>query len=251
MNRAGRIFCILTITVTATLCQDKSSNVQSRLVFDVVSVKPASADRSERFESYCASGGRFISHGTPLLWSIKWAYGLNDYQMSDGWPGWLNSFGTYDIDAEADGLVTEMDCRRMVQTLFEERFKLRTHQQSRTIAAYALILAKNGPKFSATHTVTINGALKQATSEREAPSGWTMARLANYLASVRGVQHPVVDRTMLDGIYGFTLNYSTADGDDRPDIFTALPEQVGLKLKATRAPIEMWFVDHVERPSAN
>jgi bla regulator protein BlaR1 len=78
-----------------------------------------------------------------------------------------------------------------------------------------------------------------------------MARLANYLASVRGVQRPVVDRTMLDGIYGFTLNYSTTDGDDRPDIFTALPEELGLKLQPTRAPIEMWFVDHVERPSAN
>src|SRR5438093_7021152 len=76
-------------------------------------------------------------------------------------------------------------------------------------------------------------------------------RLANYLASVRGVQRPVVDRTMLNGVYGFTLTYATADPDDRPDIFTALPEQLGLRLQVTRASIERWVIDHVERPSAN
>lgn len=78
-----------------------------------------------------------------------------------------------------------------------------------------------------------------------------MARLANYLASIRDVQRPVIDRTMLSGVYAFTLNYSTVDGDDRPDIFTALPEQLGLRLKATRAAVELWVIDHVERPSAN
>jgi uncharacterized protein (TIGR03435 family) len=80
------------------------------------------------------------------------------------------------------------------------------------IPAYTIVLAKNGPKLSAIDRVTVNGAAKQATSEREAPPGWTMARLANYLASTRGVQRPVVDRTMLNGTYGFTLNYAIGDG---------------------------------------
>jgi uncharacterized protein (TIGR03435 family) len=248
LSRAVRTCCILTLAVAVALSQDRGSN---GLAFDAISVKPAPPRGSDRFESYCAGGGRFITHGTPLLWSIKWAYGLNDYQLGDGWPGWLNSFGEYDIEAEVDGLVTEMECRKMVQALFEERFKLRMHQQRKTIPAYTLILARNGPKFSATRRVIINGAVKQATSEREAPPGWTMARLANYLASVAGVQRPVADGTMLGGICGFTLTYSTTDGDGRPDIFTALPEQLGLRLQATRAPIEIWFVDHVERPSAN
>jgi uncharacterized protein (TIGR03435 family) len=246
-----RIFSVLSIAAMAALSQDQNAKSRSGSAFDVVSIKLVPPDRSERFESDCESGGRFIAHGTPLLWSIKWAFGMNDYQMRDGWPAWLNSFGTYDIEAEAEGPVTKTDCRKMVQTLFEERFKLRMHRQTKATPAFALILAKSGPKFAATYRVTINGAVKQATSEREAPSGWTMARLANYLASVRGVQRPVVDRTMLNGIYGFTLNYSIADGDDRPDIFTALPEQLGLRLQAIRAPIEMWVVDHVERPSAN
>jgi uncharacterized protein (TIGR03435 family) len=78
-----------------------------------------------------------------------------------------------------------------------------------------------------------------------------MARLANYLSNVPGVQRPVVDKTMLSGVYGFTLNYSVKDGDDSPDIFAALREQLGLSLKATRESIQIWVIDHVERPSAN
>ena len=202
-------------------------------------------------ESYCANGGSFISHGTPLLWSIKWAYGLNDYQMSGGYPAWLNAFGTYDIETRAGRRVTADQCRRMVQSLFEERFRLRMRRQTRTVSVYALVAGKNGPKISAIGRVTINGAVKQATSEREAPAGWTMERLANYLAAIPAIQRPVVDRTRLTGMYGFTLNYSMADGDDRPDISTALQEQLGLKLQAVKAPIDMWFVDHVERPGGN
>jgi len=233
------------------LAQDTGAN-GPQPVFDVISVKPRAAGRSERIESYCAPEGRFITHGTPLLWSIKWAYGLNDYQMSDAAPAWLNSFDTWDIDAETEASVTEADCRKMVQALFEERFSLRMHSQIKTVSAYALTLAKSGPKFSrSAGKVTINGAIKKAASEREAPSGWTTARLANYLASVRGVQRPVIDRTMLEGAYGFTLTYSIADGDDRPDIFAALSQQLGLRLRAIRTPIEMWFVDRVDKPGAN
>lgn len=248
---ATRMFIVLTVTAGLSLAQNTNATGQSKSAFDIVSVKPVPPGRTERFESYCAGGGRFVTHGTPLLWSIKWAYDLNDYQMSDGWPLWLNAFGTYDIDAEADGPVTETACKKMVRELFMERFRLHMHSQRKATPAFELILAKNGPKLSAADEVSINGAVKQATSEREAPRGWTMARLANYLATVRGVQRPVIDKTGFTGTYGFTLNYSVTDGDDRPDILTALPEQLGLRLRPTRAPIEIWSVDHVEKPSAN
>lgn len=246
-----RVMCILIILPALASAQDQRASGQSPLAFEAVSVKPTPPDRREQSESYCANGGRFISHGTPLLWSIKWAYGLNDYQMSDGWPAWLNAFGTYDIEAQTEARVTEDQCKSMVQALFEDRFKLRMRRQTKTVSAYALVVGKNGPKLPATGRVTINGAVKQATSEREAPAGWTMERLANYLASVRVIQRPVVNETKLTGIYGFTLNYSTVDGDDRPDISTALQEQLGLRLRAVKAPIEMWFVDRVQKPSGN
>jgi uncharacterized protein (TIGR03435 family) len=86
----------------------------------------------------------------------------------------------------------------------------------------------------------INGAVKQASSEREAPEGWT-----------RSIQRPVIDRTRLAGAFSFKLDYSTRDGDDRPDIFSAVQEQLGLKLQPIKAPIEMWTIDHVERAAVN
>jgi uncharacterized protein (TIGR03435 family) len=98
------------------------ASAQDKSAFEVVSVKPAPPDRRDQLQSYCSGGGRFVSHGTPLLWSIKWAYGLYDYQVSPGWPDWLNSFGAFDIEAEAEGPVTEDQCRKMVQALFTDRF---------------------------------------------------------------------------------------------------------------------------------
>jgi uncharacterized protein (TIGR03435 family) len=62
---------------------------------------------------------------------------------------------------------------------------------------------------------------------------------------------PVFDKTGIEGIFGFTLNFSRADGDDRPDIFTAVREQLGLKLEAAKAPLEFVIIGHVERPNEN
>jgi uncharacterized protein (TIGR03435 family) len=117
-NRCVGILAALTWVI------DKGAIGQSAPAFEVVSVKRGPPDRHEPFESLCSNGGRFISRGTPLLWSIKWAYGLNDYQLASGWPDWLNAFYTYDIEAKPEGRVTEDQCRTMVQSLFEERFKL-------------------------------------------------------------------------------------------------------------------------------
>jgi uncharacterized protein (TIGR03435 family) len=248
MNRA---WCILAFVAGLASAQNSRASRQSATTFDVVSVKPMPPDQRDQSESECADGGRFISRGTPLLWAIKWAYGLNDYQISPSSPDWLSAFGAYDIEAAAKGRVTEEQCRLMVQSMFEDRFKLSMHRETRMVSAYALVIGKNGPKLGAGGRVRINGSVKQAASEREPPDGWTMARLANYLASVRGIGRPVLDQTGLAGTYGLTLNYSTTDGDDGPDVFGAVTGQLGLRLRAIKAPIEMFIVDHVEKPSAN
>jgi uncharacterized protein (TIGR03435 family) len=173
------------------------------------------------------------------------------YQVTANWPAWLNSFEAYDIEAKSDGNVTEKECRMMVRSLFVDRFQLKMHSKTRQISAYALVVTKRGPKFSVGGKVRINGAIKQAVSEREAPDGWTMTRLSNYLASVRSVSRPVVDRTGLPGAYGFVLNYSTAENDLHPDIFTAVEQQLGLELDQIKAPIEMFTIDHVKKPTGN
>jgi uncharacterized protein (TIGR03435 family) len=217
--------------------------------FEVVSVKPAVPGGPTQFQP-CA-GGRFVVRGTPLLWAVKWGYDLADYQVRDGWPSWLNAFGTYDIEAKAALPATEDQCRMMVQSLFEERFKLRVHRETREASAYVLMVAKNAPKLSSSGGVRINRVVKQNQWETAAPAGWDMPRLANYLAGVSAVGRAVVDRSGLKGTYGFTLDYAAREGDDLPSVFTALQEQLGLKLEATKAPVEMFVIDHVEKPSGN
>ncbi len=229
------------------------SFAQDRPAFDVASVKPSRLGPRDALRFECSAGGRLILRGTPLLWAVKWAYGLNDYQVSSGWPDWLNSFGTYDIEAkaEAEERVTEEQCRRMLQALFEDRFRLRMHRETKTVSAYGLVIGKNGHRLRGGGRVIINAEVKQSADEPEPPEGWTMSRLANYLAGVRDVGRPVLDQTGLPGIYGFTLNYSKANADDRPDVFTAVQEQLGLKLQAIKAPVTMFVIDHVEKPSGN
>jgi Protein of unknown function (DUF3738) len=153
--------------------------------FEVASIKPTLAGRPRQVQS-CA-GGRFTTRGTPIAWILKWSYGLADYQLRDGGPSWLNSFDTYDIEAEAAPPVTETQCRSMVQTLIKERFKLRAHRETIQVSAYALVLGKSGFKLHDRGRVRINGAVKQDLWEAEPPDGWTMSRLGNYLAG--GLHH--------------------------------------------------------------
>jgi uncharacterized protein (TIGR03435 family) len=79
--------------------------------------------------------------------------------------------------------------------------------------------------------------------------GWTMAQLASRLTDIAG--RPVVDRTGLEGKYGVNLDYSRTGQDDKPSIFTAVQDQLGLKLDAGKAPLEMMVIDHIERPAEN
>jgi uncharacterized protein (TIGR03435 family) len=97
-------------------------------VFEVASVKPALAGGPRQVQT--CEGSRFVARGTPVLWIVKWAYGLEDYQVRDGWPTWLNSFDTYGIEAKSAPPVSEEQCMRMVQSLLEERFKLRAHRET-------------------------------------------------------------------------------------------------------------------------
>jgi uncharacterized protein (TIGR03435 family) len=224
---------------------------QSTPTFEVVSVRPTPPGERSRTEGTCEPNGRFFAHGTPLLWTVKWSYNLADFQLADGWPAWANAFDTYDIEARAAGPVPEDQCKLMVQAFFADRFKLRTHREKRNTSAYELVKGRKGPKLQTGGAVTINGQRKQTISELAPPDGWTMPRFANYLASVKAVDRPVLDSTGLKGTFGFTLNYATSDTDNRPDVFAALQDQLGLKLQSLKAPVEIMIIDHIEKPGEN
>jgi uncharacterized protein (TIGR03435 family) len=219
--------------------------------FEIASVKATPPERQNQLRmDFCGTGGRFVVGGTPVFWSLKYAFELKDYEIV-GAPGWLTAFDSaYDIEGKPASPVNIAECRLMVQSLFADRFKLAVHHEMRETTVYFLKIGKNGPNLPRGGGVKLNGSVQEAAPGRpEWPNGWTMPRLAAYLSDTTG--RPVVDRTALDGTYGITLTFSRSDTDDRPSIFTAVQEQLGLKLEPGKAPIDVLVIDHIEKPSAN
>ncbi len=220
------------------------------LAFEVASVKPTPPERQNLLRlDFCTTSRRFFVGGAPVMWSLKYAFGLKDYQVS-GEPDWLNEFAfAYDIEGKSATPMNQEQCRLMVQSLFADRFKLRTHFEMREAPVYALTISKNGTKLHEGGSVKINGGTEYSGPKLKWPDGLTMPVFASILSGY--TDRPVVDRTGLQGTYGITLNFSVADGDGETSIFTAVQEQLGLKLDTARAPIEMLVIDHIERPDPN
>ena len=226
-----------------------------RAKFDVASVRPTPPERLYRLKfEKCTNGGPFLASGTPLEWTIDFAYA--ERGKVSGGPAWLNSFDVaFDIEGKPDHKVAESECREMVQSLLEDRYKLKVHREVREVAAYALVVGKNGPRLQpakpvdAGGGVRINGALQQMLSDQEAPEGWSMSQLAGVVSSFAG--RPVVDRTGLAGKYSFSIRFAHTEDSDDPDVATALQEQLGLKLESTTTNMDVVIIDHVEKPDPN
>lgn len=202
------------------------------------------------------SGNRFVTSGMPLALIIRWSYDVSPGQIV-GLPSWTSDREhAYDIDARASQSMTQAQCKQMVQDLIVRRFNMTVRREQREMRAYALTVAKGGPKMRAAMPdeaggVRFNGAFFRPPSNEEAPGGIGMGAFATYLGGLPAVGQPVIDRTGLHGAYSFDLNFSIRDKDDLPSIWTAVQEQLGLKLEAVRAPIELLIIDHIEKANAN
>jgi uncharacterized protein (TIGR03435 family) len=167
----------------------------------------------------------------------------------------------YDIVAKAEGETprTRADFRRMLQALLADRFRLRFHHDSREIPVYALVLGKGGPKLRSStpdseyHVrIGVNGRNQFIEATKV-----TMDQLAAEIPNALGSDRPIVDRTGLSGTYDFKLEATLLSRINRdPDagdltIFTAVQEQLGLRLEPQRMAIQVFVVDHVEKPSSN
>ena len=168
----------------------------------------------------------------------------------------------FDIDAKAaEPKATQAQFRQMIQSLLADRFQLKVHRSTKELSIYALVLAKNGPKL-----VEAKNDDPEVSMRIEGPGQMTgvkatMAMLATTLS--RPLQRKVVDETGLKGDYNFKLQFvpeqnTSKPGDDGaippndgPSIFTALQEQLGLNLKATKGSVDVLVIDHAEKPIPN
>jgi uncharacterized protein (TIGR03435 family) len=204
---------------------------------------------------------------------IRAAYGVQDYQIS-GAPNWLK-VDKYDLGAKMSSTVADelhkldqdrsmLERRRMLQALLADRLKLTLHRDTKQLPIYSLVVAKHGSKLNeAKEEGYMRLGRGQLTSQ-----GVDIATLASALS--RQLGRPVLDKTGIAGYYEFTLQWTPdesqtftgLDGSLIPDkaqprdpsgpsVFIAIQEQLGLKLESGKGPVEIFVIDHVERPSEN
>jgi uncharacterized protein (TIGR03435 family) len=235
---------------------------------EVATIKPS--DPSHRGKGFGFRGTHFMTINTNLNDLIAFAYGLHSKQIV-GAPDW---FGTdlYDIDGvpDAAGRPNLKQMGIMVQKLLADRCQLKFHHETRELSVYAITVASGGPKMEVT---------KSAANDQQGfgfrglgdliVRNMDMKDFATWMQS--GVMDkPVVDQTALKDRYDFTLKWTpddsqfqqfrgvvpmtppkTDDPNAPPSLYTAIQEQLGLKIEATKAPDDVIVIDHVEKPSAN
>jgi uncharacterized protein (TIGR03435 family) len=225
-----------------------------RAQFEVASVKPNS--RGGRTARRIEPQGLTYLNIT-LGEFIQLAYGLKHYQVQgDDWITTATG-NRYDIVAKAAAPASEAELQQMLVPVLEDRFHLKTHRETRELPVYLLVQAKGGAKLKEG-----DGADQYVVP---APGGgfrfqnYPMAAFVNMLMVMRSVGRPVIDRTGLTGRYTFAANLqdlppgATADDVKRAvvesdtAIFSALEDQLGLKLTAAREAIDLLIVDHADR----
>lgn len=231
--------------------------------FEVASVRLAKPDCS--FTTYGGPPGRYTAVCTTLWGLIYNAYKVRSFQdYPPGLPAWADK-DRFDIEAKANddnvatiqklsGKELEQFNREMLQSLLADRFKLRVHYESTLQPVYELVLAKGGTKLKPLPADRKPGWGKFDRGELIL-HGRSIADFAHFLSMSQSAGRTVVDKTGLTGKYDFDLKWTPDDqqgtADAGPSLFTALEEQLGLKLVPAKGPVDTLVVDHAEKPSEN
>ena len=230
---------------------------------DVMTIKPNITDSGSM--GLDTKGDHFIAHNVSLKHLLQYVYDLNE----DSIAGVPAQFDTVRFDIEAKIVEPDLDAlkkmnseqrRSMLRPLVAERFQLKTHTESRILPIYELVVVKGGPKFKLSDDQTKLGwgdiGLYYNKSDIKLEGrGLPLPHLARTLADQ--VHRTVIDKTGLDGNYDLTLQWTpddspaSADANSAPSIYTAVQEQLGLKLQPAKAPVEVLVVDHAAMPSEN
>ena len=238
--------------------------------FDVATIKP-SAVNDGRFAYRGMPGGALSATGVPVKMLLMEAYNVKAFQIA-GEPDWVNT-ARWDIEAKVEGVqgrLSQAQHGAMVRVLLEDRFQLKVRRETREMPVYALVVEKGGSKLTL-HTgepPPPGQAIRQGLGMFSVKMGG-LALLTAQLE--RQLWRVVIDRTGLVGDYDYTLEWTPEPGqggaasiglppqaepaapaDSKgPSIFTALQEQLGLKLESQRGPVEIILIEHVEKPSEN
>ena len=218
--------------------------------FDVASIKRSTSDLPG--PRWGGSPGRWQMINGPTASLIWTAY---ESPVSDlpGAPAWVHS-DRYDVVATYEAGATREATTKMLQSLLAQRFKLAVHYEKQNRPVYALVVARPGRLGPGLTPFTRDCAVKDSACGMSLGGG-TLRAVGQPLTIISSVGRPdgrvIVDKTGLTGRYDFTLRYTMQPGpnDDTPSIFTAVEEQLGLKLVPDTAPLDVIVIDHIERPT--
>jgi len=234
-------------------------------VFEVATIKPSNPDTPGKL--FTVKGRQVLTINTTVNDLISFAYDLHAGQLSGG-PAWMES-DKYDVTGqpEAPGVPNQQQLRGMIRDLLATRFGLVFHREQKELPVYAVVVANNGPKLTRNDS-NPNGLpslLFRGLGMLPAINA-SMGDLARVMQAAV-LARPVVDRTGIEGRYDFTLRWTpdesqfrsmgvrvpppTDDPNAPPGLFTAIEEQLGLKLESTRAPADVLVIDRIEKPSEN
>ena len=269
---------LATVSAPVVVAQPTTTST-NRLAFDIISIKPSAPFRPETplgndFGLWFGPDSHVILSNVTLHFLIKLSYELRDDQISTG-PGWLSE-KHFDIDAKCDPPVGG-DPRRLsfegrqaynkqlflrIQSLMADRFHLVLREEPKEMPIFDLVVARSGPKFAPSPDVAgPDGKMRRGA---EVWAGhieayrMNMDVLARMLSNYVG--RTVIDRTGLSASYDLKLDWSPDPSDpfgiqnhrdDKPGIFTALQEQLGLKLESAKGSIPFFVVENASLPEAN
>jgi len=244
----------------------KAMAADAKPKFDVVTIKPSDPNRQGK--GFTFRGSHAMTFNTNVNDLITFAYGLHVKQIVDA-PAW---FGTdkFDIDGVPDvpGQPGLAQLKMLVQDVLTQRFGLTFHHDQRELSVYELTLAKGGPKLTVTSDAP--NAPKNFGYRGLGDLHVTNSTMRDFCDGMQGsaMDKPMVDHTGLTDRYDFNLKWTPDDtqfaqfgprppqkendaADAPPSLSTALAEQLGLKIDATKSKADVIVIDHADKPSAN
>jgi uncharacterized protein (TIGR03435 family) len=234
--------------------------------YEVASIKPNTGN-DFRFAFRIEPSGPLAATGITLKRLMMTAYNVQGFRILGG-PDWVVS-RRWDVQAKPDRAVSPDQIRPMLRALLENRFQLRSHSEKRQLPVYELTVDRRGSKVQ---------RVKDSETKADVRVGAGLIQLTKATASTFASQlsyalgRPVIDKTSLSGEFDFALEWTPEPGEDGgpttaglpprasdqpastpdgPSIFTAITEQLGLRLKSGRGPVEAIVIDNVQMPTAN
>jgi uncharacterized protein (TIGR03435 family) len=269
MRTTATVLTFATVIGGVTVVSAQAPSDQSGPAFEVASIKRNMSGSGSM--SVRAPGDRFEMVNGTVMTLVLNAYGLQPFQVIDA-PAWTRS-ERYDVSAKAESAPSVTERREMIRTLLRDRFKMVARAETRPLPAYVLMRIRPdgqlGPQLKPwtidCATFGQSGAVAPVAPSSAATSappcgmqggtdhflagGVKLDVLARSLSST--LETPVLDETGLSGSFEVVLRWARDDRPtgDAPSLFTAVQEQLGLKLEPRQMPVEVLVIDSVERPT--